>query len=149
MRIDSRLSRVLHILLHMARADEVFSSTRIATMLKTNPTVVRRMMKGLREAGYVSSRHGKGGGWTLECDLHTTTLLDLYDALGQPTLFAMGLDTANHDCAVAQAVDAALGAVLEEARALVRAQMSQTTLSALADQFSAACDATGWSPPNA
>jgi DNA-binding IscR family transcriptional regulator len=144
MRIDSRLSRVLHVLLHMTRQTGPLSSAQIATMLQTNPTVVRRMMKGLREGGYVRARQGPGGGWTIECDLHTTTLLDLYDALGQPTLFAIGGDPSSHGCAVAQAVDAALGEVLEQARQLIRDQMQAISLADLAGRFDALCTEAGW-----
>jgi DNA-binding IscR family transcriptional regulator len=45
-RTDSRLSRMLHVLLHMARHDKPFTSEQIAKMLQTNPVVVRRTMGG-------------------------------------------------------------------------------------------------------
>ncbi|MGO4775349.1 Rrf2 family transcriptional regulator, partial [Lysobacter sp. 2RAB21] len=48
MRSDSRLSRMLHVLLHMARHDQAFTSEQISRMLNTNPVVVRRTMAGLR-----------------------------------------------------------------------------------------------------
>jgi DNA-binding IscR family transcriptional regulator len=45
-RNDSRLSRMLHVLLHMARHDAPMTSETIAKMLGTNPVVVRRTMAG-------------------------------------------------------------------------------------------------------
>jgi DNA-binding IscR family transcriptional regulator len=51
MRKDSRLSRTLHVLLHMARLDHALTSEVIARMFDTNPVVVRRMMAGLRNRG--------------------------------------------------------------------------------------------------
>ncbi|HYE44453.1 MAG TPA: Rrf2 family transcriptional regulator, partial [Caulobacter sp.] len=62
MRKDSRLSRMLHVLLHMAQRHEPMTSDAIAQMLGTNPAVVRRTMAGLRDAGYVRSEKGHGGG---------------------------------------------------------------------------------------
>ena len=86
MRYDSRLSRMLHILVHMARHAEPVTSERIAEMLGTNPVVVRRTLSGLRDAGYVRSEKGHGGGWVITCDLEHVTLLDIYNAVGQPSL---------------------------------------------------------------
>jgi len=55
MKHDSRLSAVLHTLLHMADAGRPMTSTELATHMNTNPVVVRRTMAGLRRAGFVSS----------------------------------------------------------------------------------------------
>ena len=65
MRQDSRLSRMLHVLIHMDRHDGALTSEVIAAMLNTNPVVIRRTMAGLRDAGYVRSEKGHGGGWRL------------------------------------------------------------------------------------
>ncbi len=48
MRNDSRLSRMLHVLIHMDQHDQRTTSETIAQMLRTNPVVVRRTMAGLR-----------------------------------------------------------------------------------------------------
>ncbi|MGP8420203.1 transcriptional regulator, partial [Acinetobacter baumannii] len=37
MRTDNKLSRILHVLLHMARQNRSFTSEEIAKMLSTNP----------------------------------------------------------------------------------------------------------------
>ena len=87
-----RLSRMLHVLLHMAEQDAPLTSETIGKMLNTNPVVVRRMMSGLRERGYVQSEKGHGGGWVLTRPLSELTLLDVYQALGEPPIFALGLD---------------------------------------------------------
>ncbi|MZC01638.1 transcriptional regulator, partial [Salmonella enterica subsp. enterica serovar 4,12:i:-] len=42
MRNDTRLSRMLHVLIHMSRHDRPATSDNIAEMLNTNPVVVRR-----------------------------------------------------------------------------------------------------------
>src|SRR4028118_1044270 len=51
MKRDSRLSSVLHVLLHMAEHDGLMTSEVLARCLGTNPVVVRRTMGLPREAG--------------------------------------------------------------------------------------------------
>ena len=84
MRRDSRLSGVLHVLLHMAERTGPATSEMLAKAMDTNPVVIRRIMAGLRDQGYVRSEKGHGGGWTLACDLSKVTLRDIYTALGSP-----------------------------------------------------------------
>ena len=100
MRNDSRLSRTLHVLLHMARHEGPMTSEAIGRMLGTNPVVVRRTMAGLRNAGYVRSEKGHGGGWSIAADLDAVSLLDVHRAVGGPRVFAIGSDRSNPECAV-------------------------------------------------
>ncbi|MGE4307005.1 MAG: Rrf2 family transcriptional regulator, partial [Novosphingobium sp.] len=77
MKRDSRLSGVLHVLLHMAEQSDPQTSETLARAMDTNPVVIRRVMAGLREQGFVHSEKGHGGGWTIVCDLGTVTLRDI------------------------------------------------------------------------
>ena len=144
MRIDSRLSRMLHVLLHMARQEGPFTSDQIAKMLRTNPVVVRRTMAGLRKGGYVKAEKGRGGGWTIACDLRTTTLLDIHRAVGGPRLFAIGSDDEHPTCGVERVVNAALRKALREAESILLHQLNRVTLAKLATKFDAICRAGGW-----
>ena len=74
MKRDSRLSNVLHALLHMAEMEGPATSEAMAQAMQTNPVVVRRLMAGLRYAGFVTSAKGHGGGWVLSCPLTDITL---------------------------------------------------------------------------
>ncbi len=139
MRNDSRLSRMLHVLLHMARHDGPMTSEVIARMLGTNPVVVRRTMAGLRDAGFVRSEKGHGGGWAIAADLGTVSLLDVHRAVGGPRLFAIGSEHPNPACAVEQAVNAALEDALSEAEALLVARLGSVSLAELARNFDARC----------
>lgn len=144
MRTDSRLSRMLHVLLHMARHDQHFNSAQIAHMLGTNAAVVRRTMAGLREQGYVSVTRGRGGGWTLVCDLKRTTLFDINQAIGGTGLFSMGVDNNSPNCAVERVVNQAIGSALADAEKLLRDRLQAVTLAELADEFDSICRVTGW-----
>lgn len=134
---------MLHVLLHMARHDQPFTSEQIAGMLNTNPVVVRRTMAGLREAGYVHSEKGHGGGWTIACDLKSVTLLDVHRAVGGPQIFAIGNESDNPECAVERVVNAALSDVLREAEALLLGKLGQIALADLARDFDAICSTAG------
>ncbi|MEG3084409.1 Rrf2 family transcriptional regulator [Sphingomonas sp. PB2P12] len=139
MRNDSRLSRMLHVLLHMAQRDGPMTSEEIARMLGTNPVVIRRTMAGLRDAGYVRSEKGHGGGWAIAADLATVSLLDVHRAVGGPRLFAIGNEHANADCAVEKVVNAAVADALHEAEALLLARLGAISLAELARGFDVHC----------
>lgn len=131
MKRDSRLSGVLHVLLHMAEQDGPVTSEALAKAMKTNPVVIRRIMAGLRDECYIRSVKGHGGGWTLACDLSTVTLRDVYTALGCPPVLAMGNRTESPGCLVEQAVNAALGQAFHDAETLLLERLGDVTLGAL------------------
>ncbi len=139
MRNDSRLSRTLHVLLHMARHDGPMTSEAIGRMLGTNPVVVRRTMAGLREAGYLRSEKGHGGGWSIAADLDAVSLLDIHRAVGDPRIFAIGSDRSNPDCAVEKAVNEAINDTLRAAEALLVARLGSVSLAQLSRSFDAQC----------
>ena len=135
MKKDSRLSGVLHVLLHMAEADGPVTSDTLGAAMHTNPVVVRRIMAGLRYAGFVASAKGHGGGWVLSCPLSEVTLGDIHEALGSPTLLAVGHRDENPGCLVEQAVNAALNTAYRDAEALLLKRLHQVTLAALSKDF--------------
>lgn len=131
MKRDSRLSGVLHVLLHMAEKTDPITSDDLSRMLATNPVVIRRIMAGLRDQGYVRSEKGHGGGWSLACDLSKVTLRDIYVALGSPSLLAIGNRTESPGCLVEQAVNAALQQAFHDAEELLLSHLGEVTLSML------------------
>lgn len=135
MKQDSKLSSVLHVLLHMAHSDRPLTSEELAGYLQTHAVVVRRTLAGLREMGYVDSGKGHGGGWHITCDLHDVTLRDVYDAVGSPTVFAIGNRIDSPSCLVEQAVNDALSGALQEAQALLIGRLADITLADLSADF--------------
>jgi DNA-binding IscR family transcriptional regulator len=131
-RRDSRLSGVLHVLLHMAQHDGPVTSEIMAKAMTTNPVVIRRIMAGLRDEGYVRAEKGHGGGWSLACDLTRVTFRDIYEALGEPSLLAIGNRTEAPGCVVEEAVNASLSKSFDEAEALLLARFGEVTLAQLA-----------------
>ncbi|WP_174802542.1 Rrf2 family transcriptional regulator [Martelella limonii] len=135
MRQDSRLSRMLHVLIHMGRHDGAMTSDMIAAMLDANPVVIRRTMAGLRDEGYVRSEKGHRGGWTLTRRLDQLSLLDIYRAVGEPSVFAVGPAYDMPGCPIEQAVNATLIDVFDEAEQLLLKRFAGVTLADIADRF--------------
>jgi DNA-binding IscR family transcriptional regulator len=149
MSYDSRLSGVLHILVHLTEYREAVPSEGLAKIMGTNPVVVRRILGGLRESGIVQSEKGHGGGWSLAREPGDITLLSIYTALGSPPIFALSHRSPSPDCLVEQAVNGALENTFTSAQALIFAQLEHTTLAALVLDVEQRKEAKFGSPPQA
>ncbi|GAB7539728.1 Rrf2 family transcriptional regulator [Burkholderia sp. 3C] len=134
---------MLHALIHMHRADGPMTSEMMAAMLGTNAVVVRRLLGGLRDAGYVQSEKGHGGGWTLAAPLDAITLLDVYRAVGEPPLFSELVSDDHPHCLVERAVNAHLSAALAEAEDALLKKFGEVTLGSLARDFEQAMPTDG------
>ena len=126
---------MLHLLIHMGRMDRPLTSEAAATMLGTNPVVVRRTMAGLRDAGYVRSVKGHGGGWSLTGRLDDITMLDVHRALGENRIFALGPAAPNPVCLVEQAVNGSLESAMCEAETLLLQRLADVSLADIAADF--------------
>ena len=137
MRRDSKLSSILHLLLHMAHSKRPLTSDELAGFLQTNPVLVRRTLAGLRERGYVGSEKGHGGGWVITADLAKVTLHDIYLGVGAPTMFAMGNRVDHPACLVEKVVNQSLTQAFDEAEALLISRFAGVTLAELSERFNA------------
>ncbi|GGF03532.1 Rrf2 family transcriptional regulator [Pseudoalteromonas gelatinilytica] len=135
MRKDSRLSRVLHVLIHLDSYSHPVTSETLANMLMTNPVVVRRTMALLRQAGYVSAIKGHNGGWLLATPLTDITLFNIHQALGEKNLFVIGLTDEHSHCPIEHAVNSALQNAMDDAEALLLKRFAEVSLAELASQF--------------
>ena len=132
MRHDGRLSRMLHVLIHMDKRGGKTTSETIALMLGTNPVVVRRTMAPLKQAGLVTSDGGAGGGWSLLRAIDRVTVREVYEALGSPPALAIDVAVDHKTCPVEQAVVARLGAVFQETENYMLERMGDVMLGEIA-----------------
>ena len=131
MKRGGKLSRILHILMHMAEHEEPSTSETLARMLSINPVVVRQIMAGLREKGYVRSEKGHGGGWKLACDLSKLTLRDVFMAIGSPASLAIGNKMQSRGCLLEETVNSALEQILQDTDAFLLTRLGDVTLAHL------------------
>lgn len=135
LRSDSRLPRMLHVLVHMQLLGGTETSETIALMLNTNPVVVRRTMAKLKQQGIVSSEGGPGGGWRLVQDPERVTVLDILRAITDATIFTLGPSSDHPSCPVERAVNARLSGALERAEAVLSEEFGQITLADISREF--------------
>ena len=115
----------------MAGASGPLTSETLAKSMRSNPVVVRRTMAGLRKQGFVQSEKGHGGGWRLSCDLESVTLHDVYEAIGAPTMLAIGNRNESTTCLVEMAVNTATNQAFQKAEEVLLGAFRTTTLGEL------------------
>ena len=133
MRRDTRLSFALHALLHLAQRPGVsMTSGEMAECSGTHPVVVRQTFAGLRDAGIVSSRKGRGGGWRLARPAAEITLEQVQRALHERVVEVTAEDSADHQgCLVQRVVHGALDDAVAEANRVLDRHLASITLADL------------------
>ena len=105
----------------------------IARSLRTNPVVVRRLLKSMQRNGLVEIRPGKDGGVQLGREPAAITLDQIYQAVeGDNEVFALRGD-GNPNCPVNARMKHLLGPIFAAANDAVEQTLRQTTLGSLVD----------------
>jgi Rrf2 family protein len=79
MSVNSEFTIAVHSLVLLAfRPDHTATSEMIAMNVCTHPARVRKVLSCLKKTGYVATREGSGGGYTLACDPAEVTLAEVY-----------------------------------------------------------------------
>jgi DNA-binding IscR family transcriptional regulator len=113
----------------MDQSNVPLTSEKISKMINTNPTVIRRTLAGLRKFGYVNSEKGHNGGWTLSKKLSEITLLNVYECIGEPDIFALGFSNSDETkCLIEISVNESLKKTLEESKKIILKRFSEITL---------------------
>ncbi len=110
--------------------DDMRTSSDIAAHAGTNPVVVRRVLGRLREAGLLRSEKGHAGGWRLARRPDQITLADVYAAL-EERLIATDAPRAPGGCAVEDALQTRITAVMQDLEHSLTARLSQITIAEL------------------
>ncbi len=79
---------------------ELMTSEELASGIRTNPTVIRRLISKLVEAGLLSSFKGKSGGVKLAKTPKEISLKDVYIAISEKRLIATPDKDPNKNCVV-------------------------------------------------
>jgi Rrf2 family protein len=102
--------------------------------INTNPVVVRRILSTLREAGYVSSQPGVGGGITLTASPESVTMLDVYQLFETDDLFPLHTKTPPQHCPSGGTIQPVLKPIYTDAHQAMCDVLAQTTIAQLAEQ---------------
>lgn len=140
---DTRLARMIHVLVHMHLLGGGETSETIALMLNTNPVVVRRTMAALKEHGIVTSTGGRNGGWRFGRGADEITVEQVHDALRTGSAFTLALSEDHPACPVEGAVNTFLGQAMADADRTLRGRLAAMTIEELAGPFRPAAPAPG------
>ena len=117
----------------MAGARDAMTSTSgyIAGSVNRNPVVIRRLLGLLRQAGFVSSKGGAGGGWALSTDPDSLTIAEVRRAVNEGSPFAYHSRPPNPACPIGRNIQSALGRVYNDAERAMEKELGRTTISQL------------------
>ncbi|MDB5057688.1 MAG: putative Rrf2 family transcriptional regulator [Chloroflexi bacterium] len=122
----------IHIMTLIAWLDgEPAKSDLIARSASTNPVVVRRMLGALAKAGLVTSQPGAAGGSRLTRDAREITLLDIYHAVDEDSIFALHHQSPSASCPIGKGIQPVLTEVFTQASSALGSELGQTTLADL------------------
>ncbi len=118
------------------KAPEPTTSEIVARSLRTNPVVVRRLMKSLEQGGLIAIRPGRDGGVRLGRAPEQITLDQIHRAI-EPEIDVFALRPLNNPkCPVASKMTGLLGPIFEAADDAVATTLQRTTLGSLVTDIS-------------
>ena len=132
MNSNSRYTVAIHILTLLAYCGtEPLTSEFIAGSVHTNPVVIRRLLAAFRDAGWVASQGGPGGGWRLQRDPELVNLADIHRVVEGCALFQLHASEPNPLCPVGRNIQHTLTGIFQDALDVLERHLAQTTLASL------------------
>lgn len=130
-----RFSTALHILVLLDYYNEEWlSSDLIALSVGVNPTVVRREIGALRDAGFIDCRRGKVGGYKLKMSASSILLSDIYRTVN-PKIMGKYNETSPR-CPVGMQMNAQLETVFNVIDDSINSELKNQTLRSFRSSFS-------------
>lgn len=127
--MNSRFAVAVHILTLLEQGEGApVKSERMAQSINTNPSLVRRLLGVLADAGLTVSQMGAGGGALLARDARQITLLDVHRAVDDSEVFAMPREAPSPHCMVGRNIQASLVGRLDAARGALEAELARTSI---------------------
>jgi DNA-binding IscR family transcriptional regulator len=116
-----------------SREGAALTSERMADIVNTNPVVVRRILGRLREAGFVSSQPGPGGGWKLRRSADEISLWDVLIAVEHLAPYSFDRTQSGSCCTVGDRLPVVLERCFRGAQIALASGLDTITVAALSD----------------
>jgi Rrf2 family transcriptional repressor of oqxAB len=116
----------------LADCDTVCPSQRIATIMQSGTSFMRRVMAPLVRANLVEAREGRDGGYLLAKPPHVITVADVYRALQMTDPLGEGLLSSTNDCQHGDAIRDLLGEMTSRAEKALLDVYEQYTIAQVA-----------------
>lgn len=134
--VDQRFSVSVHIMTVLAyHKPDLMTSEELASSIRTNPTVIRRLVSKLVEAGLLETFKGKAGGIRMTKSPKEITLKDIYEAVLDKKLMATPCKEPYKQCVVSCNMGTLLSEVAEGIEQNSMLYLSGIKLSDLASQI--------------
>ena len=131
--MNTRFAVAVHILTFLqTQGGEPATSELIASSVRTNPSLIRRLLSQLARAGLTTSQMGAGGGALLARPADAITLLDVYRAVDEDGGVIPMHPSPNPRCPVGRNIQAVLATRIDAAERALRAELARTTVAELA-----------------
>lgn len=139
--IDQRFAVSVHIMTVLAyhqthHQDDLMTSELLAGSIGTNPTVIRRLISKLVDAGLLESFKGKTGGVKLAKTAKEISVKDIYLAISDKRLIACSDKTPLEDCKVSCSMGKIFESVIEGVEKSSQSYLASIRLSDLAAKVS-------------
>jgi Rrf2 family protein len=133
---STRFAVAVHILAALAVNDgNAVRSEQLASSASTNPTVIRRILSMLAEAGLTSSQLGHGGGAILAKSADQITLLDVFQIVEEPDIFEMHRTPPDKNCFVGCNIQQVLTKSTAKAQQALETELAKTTIAEVAQDI--------------
>lgn len=135
---SSRFAVAVQVLAALALAEgRPLTSELLAGSVRTNPAVIRRLLSQLGRAGITTSQLGQGGGALLARAPKAISLLDVYRAVEDETLFGEPRQEPNAACVVGCHIRSVLRAKMGRAQAALERELARETIAGVAREIAA------------
>lgn len=136
--VDQKFAVAVHIMTLLAfekcENGHLYTSEQIAKSVRTNPTVVRRLIAKLVEAKILKSYKGKSGGVELAKCPSEISLREIYDAISDKTLLAARCGKAHGPCPTSRSMGKLMHGVIADFEANSKSYLEGILLQDLAAQ---------------
>jgi len=137
--VATHLVTVLAFAERSAEGSEPVSSETLAQSVNTSAIVVRRLLGSLHEAGLVKAYPGRRGGVLLGRSPKQISLLDIHQAIDDPSIFMFSRNPPNPGCPIGSCVTELLERVFDGVQQAVDAELGKTRISDLLERADRAC----------
>lgn len=125
--VNTQISVAIHILSLLSVNKEPISSKFIAGSINSNPTLVRKICKYLRNGNLIESQQGKSG-YRLAQSAEQILLGEVYKLIQDEEHFAKIHQDTNPDCIIGQNIQSALDDVYTQVDQQIIDTLNQTSI---------------------
>ncbi|WP_409254324.1 RrF2 family transcriptional regulator [Bacillus sp. SCS-153A] len=135
--MNSEFTIAVHSLVYLAYLpDHMASSQAIAQNVATNPVRVRKIMSCLRDAGFIKTKEGTGGGYTLTAEPGEITLGQVYRAVSFGAIKPTWCKGEREDsCMISTNIQEVVNGIFSEADQYFAEYLDKTTIEMVLNQI--------------